>query len=141
MGAPVSLNKSLPPLICLYLCPRIEPQVRKKTLCMKVVILDRDLDELLQTRKNKRYRKIERSKVLFDGLERAIQAMREAEHVDWLRKTSFLHYERLKHSAYRGKSSVRIANGAVERLIFTEHEDGIEVHIIELDDTHYGNKK
>ncbi|PNE24158.1 hypothetical protein BHU16_08595 [Tannerella sp. oral taxon 808] len=108
---------------------------------MKVVILDRDLDELLQTRRNKRYRKIERSKMLFDGLQRAIRLMRDVKIVDRLHEYSFLHYERLKHSAYRGKSSVRIANGAVERLIFTEHEDGIEVHIIELDDTHYGNKK
>ena len=108
---------------------------------MKVVILDRDLDELLQTRRNKRYRKIERSKVLFDGLQRAIRLMRDVKIVDRLHEYSFLHYERLKHSTYRGKSSVRIANGAVERLIFTEHEDGIEIHIIELDDTHYGNKK
>lgn len=108
---------------------------------MDVVILDRDLEELLQTRKNKRYRKIERSKMLFDGLERAIRLMRGAKNVDRLHEYSFLHYERLKHSAYRGKSSIRIANGSIERLIFTEHEDGIEVHIIELDDTHYGNKR
>ena len=108
---------------------------------MDVVILDRDLEELLQTRKNKRYRKIERSKMLFDGLERAIRLMRGAKNVDRLHEYSFLHYERLKHSAYRGKSSIRIANGSIERLIFTEHEDGIEVHIIELDDTNYGNKR
>lgn len=29
----------------------------------------------------------------------------------------------------------------VHRLLFTETEDGIEVELIEIDDTHYGNKK
>jgi hypothetical protein len=29
----------------------------------------------------------------------------------------------------------------VERLLFTETEDGIEVELIEIDNTHYGNKK
>ena len=52
-----------------------------------------------------------------------------------------MHYEKLKHGSYKGKSSVRIANGAIERLIFSENENGIEVYIIELNDTHYGNKR
>ena len=51
---------------------------------------------------------------------------------------SYLHYERLRH---RPESSVRIDNGRVERLIFTEHEEGIEVRLIEIDSTHYGNKR
>lgn len=38
-------------------------------------------------------------------------------------------------------SSVRIVNGMVERLLFTEIEDGIEVELIEIDSTHYGNKR
>lgn len=108
---------------------------------MNVVILDQDLDELLHTKKNRRYRKVERSKALFDGLDRTIRIMRQAEHVNMLRDTSFLHYEKLKYGVYKGKSSVRIANGAVERLIFTENENWIEIYIIELDDTHYGNKR
>ena len=37
---------------------------------MHVVILDPDLDELLHTKKNKRYRKVERSKKLWEGLEK-----------------------------------------------------------------------
>ena len=32
-------------------------------------------------------------------------------------------------------------NGRVERLIFTESEEGIEIEILELNTTHYGNKK
>ena len=50
---------------------------------------------------------------------------------------SYLHYEKLK---YRDESSVRIVNGRVERLIFAERDNGIEVLLIEIDDTHYGNK-
>ena len=38
-------------------------------------------------------------------------------------------------------SSVRLVNGMVERLLFTETEDGIEVELLEIDSTHYGNKK
>jgi hypothetical protein len=38
-------------------------------------------------------------------------------------------------------SSVRIVNGMVERLLFTEIENGIEVELIEIDSTHYGNKR
>ena len=55
-----------------------------------------------------------------------------------LSQFSFLHYEKLKH---RPESSVRLVNGMVERLLFTETEDGIEVELIEIDSTHYGNKK
>ncbi len=29
----------------------------------------------------------------------------------------------------------------VERLLFTETEDGVEVELIEINNTHYGNKK
>ena len=38
-------------------------------------------------------------------------------------------------------SSVRLVNGLVERLLFSETDDGIEVELIEIDSTHYGNKK
>lgn len=32
-------------------------------------------------------------------------------------------------------------NGRVERLIFNELNDGIEIVVLELNVTHYGNKK
>jgi hypothetical protein len=51
---------------------------------------------------------------------------------------SYLHYEKLKHI---NLSSVRIMNNRVERLLFIENEDGIEITLIELNETHYGNKK
>ena len=55
-----------------------------------------------------------------------------------LRQYSFRHYEKLAHDP---RSSIRIVNGMVERLLFTETDDGIEVELIEIDSTHYGNKK
>ena len=56
-----------------------------------------------------------------------------------LEKFSFLHYEKLKHQL-SGLSSVRLSNRYVHRLIFREIDDGVEIELIEIDDTHYGNK-
>ena len=50
---------------------------------------------------------------------------------------SYLHYEKLKGV---GMSSVRVMNGRVERLLFHEYDDGIEISLIEMDDTHYGQR-
>ena len=61
-------------------------------------------------------------------------------NINELSKFSRLHYEKLKHEYY-GFSSVRLSNSFVHRLIFTENEEGIEVKLIEIDDTHYGNKR
>lgn len=66
--------------------------------------------------------------------------MHDVESTDELKLFSFLHYEKLKHQV-EPRSSVRIVNGMVERLLFTETDDGIEVELIEIDSTHYGNKK
>ncbi|MBO5847902.1 MAG: hypothetical protein J6R17_01665 [Bacteroidales bacterium] len=60
------------------------------------------------------------------------------EHVSKLKDFSFLHYEQLKHVSL---SSVRIINGRVERLLFKETEDGIQISLIEINEDHYGNKK
>ena len=67
-----------------------------------------------------------------------------------LKQYSYLHYEQLKHV---GMSSVRVINGRVERLtatevertatyciLFHELEDGIEISLIEIDETHYGQR-
>ncbi len=39
-----------------------------------------------------------------------------------------------------GYSSVRLSNRFVHRLIFRETPDGLEIQLIDIDDTHYGNK-
>jgi hypothetical protein len=63
--------------------------------------------------------------------------MCNVESTESLKDFSFLHYEKLR---YNNRSSIRIVNGEIERLIFTENEEGIEVELIEIDNTHYGNK-
>lgn len=104
------------------------------------VIAEGDLKELLTEGKNRRYRNIVRNKELFDGLKRAVNYMMAAENIESLKLASFLHYEKLKHQL-SGLSSVRLSNRYVHRLIFEENEDLITLKLIEIDDTHYGNKK
>lgn len=106
---------------------------------MKVIFEDKGIRELIEQGKSKRYKKISKSPALLQGLLRAYSVMREVECTADLREHPFLHYEKLKYQN-SGKSSVRIVNGRIERLIFRELEDGIIVELIEIDETHYGNK-
>lgn len=107
---------------------------------MNVIFIDNALLELYETGKTKdnHYKKLCRDKNFVEDYIGVIDLMMAVDKVDDLRTYSYLHYEKLK---YRPESSVRIDNGRVERLIFTEHEDGIEVRLIEIDSTHYGNKR
>jgi hypothetical protein len=107
---------------------------------MRVTFKDKALLDLYTTNKtdSKKYKKICKDKKLLQGYQRAVSLMFDISTVDRLREFSFLHYERLKH---KSMSSVRLINGRVERLLFTESEDGIEIELIEIDCTHYGNKK
>lgn len=106
---------------------------------MEVNFKDEALEELYYTgfTKDRRYRKICRSDRLVKGYQRAVRSMFNSPSTETLKQLSFLHYEQLRYS---NLSSVRIVNGSIERLLFTESEDGIEVELIEIDDTHYGNK-
>jgi plasmid maintenance system killer protein len=104
------------------------------------LIAEGDLKELLTTGQNRKYRSIANNKILFNGLKRAVKYMMAAESVEDLKLASFLHYEKLKYS-YSGYSSVRLSNSYVHRLIFEEKEDRITLKLIEIDETHYGNKK
>jgi plasmid maintenance system killer protein len=106
---------------------------------MDVFVEDSDLYELLTTGKNRKYRGIERDKVLWSGLNKAVRIMRAVHEAADLGTYSFLHYEKLKYQ-YSGLSSVRLAPGRIHRLIFKEEEDHITVTLLEIDDTHYGNK-
>ncbi len=107
---------------------------------MNVIFTDDALEELYRTGKTKvsRYKKLCRNKSFVEDYIGVEDLMFSIDKVDDLKTYSYLHYEKLK---YRPESSVRIDNGRVERLIFTEHEDGIEVRLIEIDSTHYGNKR
>ncbi len=107
---------------------------------MKIEYEDEDLKELIETGQNKKYKRIARDKILMNGLTKVYRILDQAPNVSLLSQFSFLKYEKLKYQ-YSGYCSVRIANGRIERLIFTEHEGGITIKLLKLDDSHYGNKK
>ena len=102
--------------------------------------MDDDLFELYSTGKNRKYREISRNPELRSGFDRAVRSMMSVDSVDQLSAFSFLHYEHLKHQLV-GLSSVRLSNRYVHRLIFEEIEGGVVGKLIEINDTHYGNKK
>jgi plasmid maintenance system killer protein len=106
---------------------------------MNIIFKDDALSEIYVTgtTKDSKYKQLCRNQKLVDGYIRAVKIMYNVNTTDELRNFSFLHYERLKHNH---KSSIRIANRFIERLIFTESDDGIEVELIEIDNTHYGNR-
>lgn len=108
---------------------------------MQIKFASSALLELFETGKtnDRRYQKIQRDKKLLQGYQRVVQVIQQVSNSDELKDFSFLHYERLKHE-YSGQSSVRLLNRSVERLLFTESQDGIVVEIIEIDSTHYGNR-
>lgn len=110
---------------------------------MEIKFKDAALSELYEKGKtnDKKYKHICKNKKLIDGYVRAVGIMYGVDNTEALKPISFLHYEKLKYQKGEPKSSVRLVNGMVERLIFTETEDGIEVELIEIDSTHYGNKK
>ena len=105
---------------------------------MKIYIEDKDLEELIETGRNKKYKKFSRDKHMMEGLIMAVNIMRSVSCAKELGNFSFLHYEQLKHLEC---SSVRIVNGKVERLLFKETENGLEITLLELNEDHYGNKK
>lgn len=104
------------------------------------VIVDGELQELLITGNSKTYRDVARNHVLMKGYRRAVATMQAVMNPEELHSFSSLHYEQLKHE-YSGYSSVRLSNSYVHRLIFKEYDDCITLELIDIDDTHYGNKK
>lgn len=104
------------------------------------VISEGDLKELILTGYNRKYRDVAQNPALIKGLQRVLEVMMSVESVADLNKFSFLHYEQLKYE-YNGLSSVRLSNRFVHRLIFEEQNDKISLKLIEINDTHYGNKK
>lgn len=108
---------------------------------MKIIFKDKALSEKYETgtTKDRKYKRLCRNKGLVDGYIRAVGVMYGVETANELKQFCFLHYEKLTHDS---RSSVRIVNGKVERLLFTETVDGVEVELIEIvNSTHYGNKK
>lgn len=109
---------------------------------MRIIFKDEALSELYENGRTEdhKYKKMCRNKKLIAGYQRAVSIMYDVDSTEDLRPFSFLHYEKLKYLK-EPLSSVRLVNGMVERLLFTETEDGIEIELVEIDSTHYGNKK
>ena len=106
---------------------------------MKIVFEDTDLEELIKTGRNSKYKKYTRNEKFMKALAVAYNYLRLANCTNDLRSISFLHYEQL--AGTNGMSSIRVVNGMVERILFREFEGGISITVLSLDDTHYGNKK
>ena len=108
---------------------------------MNVKIIDQDLEELILKGKNKgKYKKYSKNPKFLERLADIYSLMCSVEKATDLSEYSFLRYEKLKHD-YSGKSSVRVMNGMVERILFTENKGGIEITLLEMENDHYGNKK
>lgn len=116
----------------MYLCQQIH-------ITMQIIFEDKDLEELITTGRNSKYKKYTRNGKFMRALATAYNYLRFSERASDLRSISFLHYEQL--SGTNGLSSIRVVNGMVERIIFREFEGGIRITVLDLDDTHYGNKK
>ena len=126
-------------VILIYLCILLH----KTFHLVKIKFKEEALSELYETgnTKDRKYKQVCKNKKLVDGYIRAVQLMYDVDSSDDLKAFSFLHYEKLKHQQGETISSIRLANGLVERLLFNETDDGIEIELIEIDSTHYGNKK
>lgn len=115
-------------------------------LCTKFIIMitifihDKDLQELIETGKNSKYKALARDKRFMAGLSRVINTIRNAESTASLENYSFLHYEKLRYLS-EPLSAVRVVNSKPERLLFREAENAIEITILELNTSHYGRKK
>lgn len=105
---------------------------------MEIIFEDKDLEELIFTGQNNKYKKFAKDSRFMQSLSRVYKSMIASADCDALRQFSYLHYEKLKGIHL---SSVRVMNGRVERILFREAENGIVITLIELNETHYGNKK
>ena len=105
---------------------------------MVITFEDKDLEELLARHGNRRYKKYTRDILFLDSLDRVFDRLSSALNTQQLRQYSYLHYEQLKGT--NGLSSVRVMNGRIERLIFREIDDGIEIQMLEMNNDHYGKE-
>jgi hypothetical protein len=106
---------------------------------MNVIIEDKDLEYLLEGKQKGKYKKLAKDGKFLQKLIDTYDKMSYVGRAVDLAQFSYMCYEKLVGNR-SGQSSVRIMNGRVERLIFTEHEGGVTIKLIELNQNHYGNK-
>lgn len=106
---------------------------------MHIIFEDEALRELYETGYSRKYKKFSLNPPKVQAYIEIIDLLSNISAAFNIKDFSSLHYEKLKHN-YSGFSSVRIMNGAIERLIFREEEDTITISLIEINENHYGNK-
>lgn len=82
------------------------------------VLMNRDLLDLYESGRSKEYKDVARNRELMEGFRRAVRMMTLVTTVAELGAFSYLHYEQLKYQW-----------------------SGLQVELIDIDDTHYGNKR
>lgn len=109
---------------------------------MKCNFQDVELEAFVSDKKNagNKFKRYARDKRFYEGLVRVFQIISSVDDTKGLKEFSILHYEQLRHQD-ETTGSVRVLPNRVERIIFRELNDGIEIIVLELNTTHYGNKK
>jgi len=107
---------------------------------MIIEFADEDLRLFVETRNAQKtlYKRLRSNNTFMRDLLKVFTILRMVNNVDELAKYSALRYEKLKYD-YSGCSSVRIGFTSKYRLIFSEHDGGIKILIIQISE-HYGDK-
>lgn len=87
---------------------------------------------------NRVYKKLSSNATFRINLAKTMAKIRSVNNVSELANHKSLNYEQLRGNL-KGFSSVRIGYNSKYRLLFTEHEDGILIKLIEINE-HYGDK-
>lgn len=84
------------------------------------------------------YSKWRSNRQLRQDIDKVMKILTIADNCTELQLYKALHYEQLRYDRI-GQSSVRLGFKSKFRLIFTEHNNGITINIIEISE-HYGDK-
>ncbi len=118
-----------------YLC------TKNKHLMLKIECDDIELSDLIlkgRCTTNHIYKKLSSNASFKADLAKVMNKLKAVDNVSELKNIGSLNYKTLVGDKY-GYSSVRIGFKSKYRLLFTEHEDGITIKLIEISE-HYGDK-
>ncbi len=108
---------------------------------LKIECEDVELSDLILNGRcstNRLYRKLCSNASFKADLAKVMNKLRAVDDVSELKNIGSLNYKRLVGDRY-GYSSVRIGFKSKYRLLFTEHESGVIIKLIEISE-HYGDK-
>lgn len=108
---------------------------------LKIECDDIELSDLIlkgRCTTNHIYKKLSSNASFKADLAKVMNKLKAVDNVSELKNIGSLNYKTLVGDKY-GYSSVRIGFKSKYRLLFTEHEDGITIKLIEISE-HYGDK-